>query len=119
MPPKKKELTKEQLEKIESLAVIGCNQEEIAAELGICVETLQRFSGIIAQGKRRGHVRARHVLFDQMLKGDVKARIWFGKQAMNERDKIDSDTLNKHEIKHVAALDLDQITDLVKKASLK
>ena len=93
------------LVRVEQLASIGATQAEIAADMAVSVDTLQRRKGFAAAYKRgleRGKLSLRHKQFNMALgisedvepgkpakrgKGDKGMLIWLGKQLLGQSDK--------------------------------
>lgn len=74
------------LAKIEALAARFCSEEEIAIELGVSADTLQRrkqkteFAKAIQHGRAKGRVRLRSAQYELALAGNPVMQIWLGKQ---------------------------------------
>ncbi len=82
------------LKTVEGLAMIQCTQEEMAAVLGISVDTIERrmkddpeFSGIIKKGKANGKMSLRRKMYDGAMSGNVTMQIWLSKQYLDMVDK--------------------------------
>lgn len=82
---------------IEELCAQQCTQEEIAAELDISVDTLERacrrdkrvtFAEFFQQKRMRGFVSLRRRQFLVANGGNPTMLIWLGKQHLNQSDKI-------------------------------
>lgn len=73
--------------KIEDLASRGCSEEEIAVELGVSVDTIQRrkkdhakFAKALVDGRLKGRTRLRSAQFELAMSGNATMQIWLGKQ---------------------------------------
>jgi len=78
------------LERVEALAKIGATQEEIASDLGISVDTLQRrknFAAVYKSGMDQGRMSLRHKQFNLAMAGDKTMLVWLGKQLLGQTDK--------------------------------
>jgi hypothetical protein len=77
------------LNRLATLRMMGCSQDEIAAEFGINRATIAdrlktdpAFARLYEQGTLRGRVRLRSAQFKSAcIDGNVTAMIWLGKQA--------------------------------------
>ena len=80
-------------EQVEELASIGCTQEEIAAVMKCCVDTLtgrKRFSEVYKIGRDRGKQSLRRTQWETAMSGGKGAyvmQIWLGKQMLGQRDR--------------------------------
>jgi hypothetical protein len=74
------------LAKVEALAARGCSEAEIAAELGVSEDTIQRrkhktkFARAMAHGRAKGRVRLRSAQYETAINGNATMQIWLGKQ---------------------------------------
>ena len=85
------QLSPDQVEAIESLSGMGASLEEVATSIGISVDTLTlRFTEAIKKGRLKGRVSMKRKLFEMAMAGNLGARIWWGKNYMEESDKIES-----------------------------
>ena len=85
--------------KVEELCSLQCTQEEIAAELGICADTLQNackrdhssdFSAYFGQKRKKGFVSLRRKQYEVATSGNPTMLIWLGKQHLNQSDKVEN-----------------------------
>src|SRR6204780_2624518 len=77
------------LELVEKLAHIQCTYGEIAATLGVSVDTLQRnknFAVVYKKGAEGGRKSLRRMQFEAANKGNVVMQIWLGKQYLGQSD---------------------------------
>jgi hypothetical protein len=77
------------LELVEKLAHIQCTYGEIAATLGVSVDTLQRnknFAVVYKKGAEGGRKSLRRMQFEAANKGNVTMQIWLGKQYLSQSD---------------------------------
>lgn len=75
---------------VESLAQIGCTQEEICAVVGCSVKTLRKHAKQeIAEGGEKMKVSLRRWQYAKAKEGNVAMLIWMGKQYLGQRDRID------------------------------
>lgn len=82
-------------EAIFRLAEIDCTYAEIAAVLGITVQSLAKtYTQIIKAGREHGKQSLKRAQFKTALKGNPQMLIWLGKQRLGQRDKVD----NSHSI---------------------
>lgn len=78
---------------IAQLAAIQCTDEEIAAALDVCVETLIRrkkepgFVEALERGKAKGRVSLRRLQWKAANAGNTAILIFLGKQILGQRDK--------------------------------
>ena len=87
---------KKQLDKdvIAKLSQIGCTQEEIGSCVGISARTLQRrYADLVKENKNIGKASLRKKMWDKALKGNDKLLIWLSKNALNMRDKIETQSI--------------------------
>ncbi len=77
------------LELVEKLAHIQCTYGEIAATLGVSVDTLQRnknFAAVYKRGAEGGRKSLRRMQFEAANKGNATMQIWLGKQYLKQSD---------------------------------
>ena len=82
------------LELVERLAHIQCTHAEIAATLGVSVDTLQRnkeFAVVYKKGAEGGRKSLRRMQFEAASKGNVVMQIWLGKQYLGQSDHLKSE----------------------------
>src|ERR1700693_567593 len=75
---------------VEKLAHIQCTYGEIAATLGVSVDTLQRnrdFAAIYKKGAEGGRKSLRRMQFESANKGNIGMQIWLGKQYLSQSDQ--------------------------------
>src|ERR1700720_971612 len=78
------------LELVEKLAHIQCTYGEVAATLGVSVDTLQRnkdFAVVYKRGAESGRKSLRRMQFESANKGNVVMQIWLGKQYLGQSDQ--------------------------------
>lgn len=80
-----------------NLSSIMCTDEEIAACLGVTVETLQNkdnndaFLECKEKGAGNGRKSLRRIQFEIAKKGNATMAIWLGKQWLGQKEKIDDE----------------------------
>jgi len=79
---------------VEELARIGCTEPDMAAVLGVSVDTLQRrkrasaeFRGAIEKGRASLRNSLRRLQVKKALEGNVTMLIWLGKQLLGQSDR--------------------------------
>ena len=84
------------IRQVEELARIGCTEEDMAAVLGVSVNTLQRrkrgcteFRGVIEKGQASLRNSLRRLQVKKALEGNVTMLIWLGKQLLGQSDRHD------------------------------
>jgi hypothetical protein len=82
------------LREVEELARIGCTEEDMAAVLGVSVDTLQRrkrdseeFCGAVKRGQATTRNSLRRLQLKQALQGNTTMLIWLGKQLLGQSEK--------------------------------
>ena len=76
------------LKSLELMAKLGCTREEMAAELGCSVPTLdRRFDALIKSGKHQGRISLRRAQWKAALAGDRTMLVWLGKNELGQTDK--------------------------------
>ncbi len=92
------------LSEVERLAGLGLTQEELCANLGISVDTLENrikensdFSDAIKRGKANSAEIVSNKLFELCKKGNLGAIIWYEKtrRGLSDRLNVTSDDLNQ------------------------
>jgi hypothetical protein len=80
-------------EMVKRLAAVMCTIEEIAAVLGVSVDTLERrgerFRQALAEGQAQGRASLRRIQFETAKKGNATMQVWLGKQYLEQRDKTE------------------------------
>lgn len=80
------------IEVLKGLARIQCTMSEMAAVLGIHVDTLRdNYSNVIEQERENGKASLRRIQFGLAQKGNVAMAIWLGKQLLGQRERADID----------------------------
>lgn len=77
------------LELVEKLAHIQCTHAEIAATLGVSIDTLQRnkdYAAVVKRGAEGGRKSLRRMQFESANRGNVVMQIWLGKQYLGQTD---------------------------------
>ena len=82
------------LRQVEELARIGCTDADMAAVLGVSVDTLQRrkreseeFRGLIEKGHASLRNSLRRLQVKKALEGNTTMLIWLGKQLQGQSDR--------------------------------
>ena len=82
------------LRQVEELARIGCTEDDMAAVLGISVDTIQRrkrsskeFCGVIEKGRASLRNSLRRLQVKKALEGNTTMLIWLGKQLLGQTDR--------------------------------
>ena len=82
------------LRQVEELARIGCTDEDMAAVLGVSVDTIQRrkrssaeFRGVIEKGRASLRNSLRRLQVKKALEGNTTLLIWLGKQLLGQSDR--------------------------------
>lgn len=81
------------LAQLSQLAAFQCTDDEIAAVLGVCVETLIRrkkepeFLEALESGKAKGRASLRRLQWKAANAGNTTMLVWLGKQVLGQRDK--------------------------------
>lgn len=83
------------LEQVRTLAAAGHTQGEIAARVGVSVDTLQRrkkasaaFADALKRGQETAHSTVSNALYQEAVKGNVTAIIWYEKTRRGMTDRI-------------------------------
>lgn len=107
-PKSKHKADKIDIEEIEKLAAMACTMEEIAHWFDCSVDTLERnFAEIIKKGRSKGKMSMKRALFQKVLKGDLGAMVWWGKNFAGMSDKIEQKNFNK-EVEAMSDEELDK-----------
>lgn len=83
---------------VEQLASIQCTDEEIAAVLGVSVDTLIRrkkepaYQEALDGGKAKGRASLRRMQWQAAKNGSVPMMIFLGKNLLGQRDKVEDAT---------------------------
>jgi hypothetical protein len=79
---------------VEELARIGCTEADMAAVLGVSVNTIERrkrsspeFRGVIEKGQASLRNSLRRLQVKKALDGNVTMLIWLGKQLLGQSDR--------------------------------
>ena len=100
------------LELVEKLATIQCTQTEIAATLGVSVDTLARnkhFAEIYKRGSDGGRKSLRRMQFESASKGSIAMQIWLGKQYLGQSDHMTSEVRQLPSLRDLSSQDLSQV----------
>jgi len=103
------------LELVEKLAHIQCTQTEIAATLGVSVDTLARnkhFAEIYKRGSEGGRKSLRRMQFESASKGNITMQIWLGKQYLKQSDHMTSEV---RQLPSLSDLSTQELTQVLKK----
>lgn len=80
------------LEHVERLSALHCNDEEIAAVLGVSTRTIEsrrkepQFAQAIERGKAKGRISVRRMQMKLLEAGNASMAVWLGKQLLGQRD---------------------------------
>jgi len=90
MAGRPRNLTKQDEELMEKLAVIHCSNMEIAAVLNCPSYLLSKphYANIISKGKERGKMSLRRKMWDTAMGGNVTMQIWLSKQYLGCKEPI-------------------------------
>jgi|SRR5579862_5324064 len=86
--------TKIDLAEVEKLYSMQCTDDEVAAFLGVSVRTVERrranpkFREATEQGKAKGRISVRRMLYSQAAKGNIAATIFLAKNVLGYRDVL-------------------------------
>lgn len=100
------------LELIEKLAHIQCTYGEIAATLGVSVDTLQRnkeFAVVYKRGAEGGRKSLRRMQFESANRGNVVMQIWLGKQYLAQSDHVKSEVRRLPSLRDLSSEDLNEL----------
>ena len=82
------------IRQVEELARLGCTEEDMAAVLGISVDTIQRrkrsskeFCGVIEKGRAYLRNSLRRLQVKKALEGNTTMLMWLGKQMLGQSDR--------------------------------
>jgi hypothetical protein len=82
------------LRQVEELARIGCTEADMAAVLGVSVDTIQdrrrtsdEFRGAVDKGQASLRNALRRLQVKKALEGNVTMLIWLGKQLLGQSDR--------------------------------
>ena len=120
IPGKRGPKTKHKTDKIdpvevEKLAMMACTAEEMADFFDVSVDTIDRnFADALKRGRSKGKMSMKRALFEKLLKGDLGAMVWWGKNFAGMSDKVEQ----KQEISMSAMTD-EQLEQLIKEALRK
>ena len=100
------------LRQVEELARIGCTEEDMAAVLGVSVDTIQRrkrscpeFRGVIEKGRASLRNSLRRLQVKKALEGNTTMLIWLGKQLLGQKDARQVDMVDPATRERMAALE--------------
>jgi hypothetical protein len=90
------------LRQVEELTRIGCTEEDMAAVLGVSVDTIQRrkhtcpeFRGVIEKGRASLRNSLRRLQVKKALEGNTTMLIWLGKQYLGQTDRYAGELTGK------------------------
>lgn len=93
-------------EQVEKLAGIGCTVEEIASVVGCHRDTIYaEFSDALTKGRNVGKFTLRNMQWRTANKGSATMQIWLGKQYLNQRDRLDLNSLTPEQAAAILAED--------------
>ena len=107
--------------KVEQLLEAGCKGTEIAAFLGINIDTLYDrvkqtfnvdFSVYSLKFKSKGDSLLRAKQFETAMKGDKTMQIWLGKQRLGQKEKTDITTNDKEITQKIFVLSQDAVNEI-------
>lgn len=79
---------------VELLASAFCTDKEIAAKLGCSSDTLTRnYADALKKGRESAKCNLRALQWRSANKGSVPMLIWLGKQYLNQRDRLDLNSI--------------------------
>jgi hypothetical protein len=82
---------------VEDMASWDFTVEEIAAQTGVCEDTIRaRFSAALKRGRDHGKGSLKHRLFMKAMDGDISALIWLSKNRLGYRDKQPDEATQVH-----------------------
>jgi hypothetical protein len=109
---------------LKSLARIQCTQREAAGVLGVSEYTICIFLGpdgpeaaraAWESGREEGRMSVRRKQFEAAMSGNITALIWWGKQHLNQSDRIERsdvvDVTTRASVQVLAAPDIARIED--------
>lgn len=77
---------------VETMLSVGITQEQVAAYIGICVDTLvKHYADEIRKGSMNANVAVAKSLYKNAIKGNVSAQIFWCKTRLGWREKVDVD----------------------------
>lgn len=100
-------------EQVKKLCQLHCTQEEVAAFVECCLDTLQNrckdelgisFSEFYKEKRLAGKVSLRRSQWALATSGNASMNIWLGKQHLGQKDKIETKTDNSDLVKAFADL---------------
>lgn len=81
---------------VTKLAAMGCTMIEIAHFFEVSVDTIERnFAESIKVGRSKGNISMKRSLFELVLKGNLGAIVWWGKNFAGMRDNPEDKELNE------------------------
>jgi hypothetical protein len=102
------------LELVEKLAHIQCTYPEIAATLGLSVDTLLRnkdFAATYKRGAEGGRKSLRRMQFESANKGNIAMQIFLGKQYLGQSDHVVNDVRRLPSLRDMTSEELRQAID--------
>lgn len=100
---------------VEKLAMMACTSEEMAHFFDCSVDTIERnFADALKKGRSKGKMSMKRALFEKVMKGDLGAMVWWGKNFAGMSDKIEQ----KQDI-NLSTLSDEQLENLIKDALKK
>jgi hypothetical protein len=100
------------LELVEKLAHIQCTQAEIAATLGVSVDTLARhkhFAETYKRGGEGGRKSLRRMQFESATKGNIAMQIWLGKQYLGQSDHLTNEVRRLPSLRDLTTQELSEV----------
>jgi len=75
---------------VEKLAMMACTTQEIADFFNVSPDTIERnFAVLLKKGASKGRMSMKRALFEKVLKGDLGAMVWWGKNFAGMSDKVE------------------------------
>jgi len=84
------------MEIVKQLAVIQCTYDEMAAVLGITLETFKQrmkepeFSSVVEKSRESGKASLRRTQYRLAMDGNPTMNIWLGKQWLGQADRVET-----------------------------
>jgi hypothetical protein len=102
------------LELVEKLAHIQCTYPEVAATLGLSVDTLLRnkdFATTYKRGAEGGRKSLRRMQFESANKGNIAMQIFLGKQYLGQSDHVVNEVRRLPSLRDMTTEELRQAID--------
>jgi hypothetical protein len=82
------------LNELEKLCIMGCNEGEIAAWFKVSVRTIQtrrkqpKFAEVMRRGQAKSCINVRRLQFRLLEAGNATMAVWLGKNLLGQRDNM-------------------------------